>query len=793
MYISLNWIKDFVNLDGISTDELVKRFGLSTAEVEGVEIKGENISNVVVAEIKEVEDHPNSKKLHILKVDDGQPTLTQVVCSAPNVRVGMKTAFARVGANVNGVKIDKATLAGIDSYGMCCGEDELGIGSDTSGIIELNGELKNGTDIKEVFPIDDVIIEVDNKSLTNRPDLWGHYGIAREFATIFDRKLKPLDLVDLTKYNNLKKLDVEVETDDCYRYSAISVENVSKKVSPQTIKIRLKYCGMRDINLLADLTNYLMLEVGQPMHAFDNALVSGIRVITTTTPTKMLTLEGEEHDIPLGSPIICDADYTPVAIAGVKGGLKDSINENTNSLLLESATFSPTSIRKSSRKIGLITDASLRYEKSLDPELTVTAIARLVYLLTKIDSGVKVVSSLTDVYNYFYKKAKIEVSVDFINKRGGVDISKADMVKILTSLGFKVEENGNHLTVLVPSYRATKDVSIKEDLVEEVLRMYGYDNILPQTMNMPLTPAEQLPIHTLEYKVKRLLSEKFGLNELHSYVWNYKDFNDAHGIVEESVVELIDSSHSGQKGLRSKLLPTTLKIFSENCNSFDFINIFEVGRTFESLTNNLVDEKRKLSIVLASTSAPVKELYFKLKTIVEEVARLAGVSVNYTYNKTSSYFHPVNSCVIESATKVGEMGVIHPAVSKSLDKRFNIAGLELDLDELLNGTPTTKTLIKPSKYQPVDLDFNFVMDSTLPYSYLKNVEFKGAEKLKFSYLLNFNLKDVYKNEEVLKDKTSYTVGVTITPLDKTLEASDIEAFSKHLISHMNGYKIELRA
>ena len=203
MYISLNWIKEFVNLDGIEVDELVKRFGLATAEVEGVEYKGQNISNIVVAEIKSVENHPDSKKLHILQVDDGLENLTQVVCGAPNVRVGMKTAFARVGAQVQDIKIGKAKLAGIESFGMCCGEDEIGIGSDTSGIVELDSSLKNGTDIKEIFPIDDVIIEVDNKSLTNRPDLWGHYGIAREFATIFKRELKPVAKINLNNYNNL--------------------------------------------------------------------------------------------------------------------------------------------------------------------------------------------------------------------------------------------------------------------------------------------------------------------------------------------------------------------------------------------------------------------------------------------------------------------------------------------------------------------------------------------------------------------------------------------------------------
>lgn len=790
MYISLNWIKNFVNLDGIEVDELVKRFGLSTAEVEGVEYRGQDVSDVYVAEIKSVENHPDSQKLHILKVDDGLGELTQVVCGAPNVRVGLKTAFARVGANVRGNKIKPAKLAGVESFGMCCGEDELGIGSDTSGIVELPDDLKVGTDLKQIYPIDDVIIEVDNKSLTNRPDLWGHYGLAREFATIFDRELKPIKKVNLNDYSNLPKLDIAVETKSCLRYSSISVDNVTEKRSPQLMRLRLNYCGMRDINLLADITNYLMLEMGQPMHAFDHAQVRGVRVITNSTPTPMLTLEGEEHIVPANSTLICDEKYTPVAIAGVKGGLKSGITDNTNSLLLESATFDAMAIRKSSRTIGLITDASLRYEKSLDPEMTVDAIARLLYLLKSIDGGIKVSSSLTDVYNYHYPVREIIVDADFISKRGGVNISTQQVVNILTKLGFTVAQNEDKLKVTVPSYRATKDVSIKEDLVEEVLRMFGYDNIKPAPMTMPLISVEQLPIHTFEYKTKHLLATKYNLNEIHSYIWNYKDFNSSMGIEQTPVVELLDSSNSGQSGIRANLLPTMLKMFYENRNAYSTIGIFEIGRVAENLDeNNQVNESKRLSIVLASTSESEKTLYFRLKQIVEDLACVLNVKVDYIGGKVNNYLHPVNSCkLVSNAIEFGEMGVIHPSVARALDKRFNIVGLELDMDKFLDGKKIDAKKITSSKYQPVDLDFNFVMDNGLPYSCLQN----ALEQFRCSYILESSLKDVYINQEVLPDKKSYTLSLRLTPKDRTLEASDIEKFSKRLISHMAGFNINLR-
>ena len=571
MIISLNWIKDYVNLDGIEVDELVKRFGLSTAEVEGVEYVGKDIENVVVAKILSVENHPNSTKLHILKVDDGSGAPVQVVCGAPNVRVGLKTYFARVGGNVKGLKIKPAKLAGVDSFGMCCGGNELGIEADTSGIVELDDDMPIGKDIKEILPVEDVLIEVDNKSLTNRPDLWGHYGIAREFSAIFKRELKPIKKLNLNIYNNLKAVDVEIKTPSCYRYSAMTVKNVNKKTSSPLMKLRLNYCNMRDINLLADLTNYVMLEIGQPMHAFDNAIVKGVKVIETKNDVKMETLEGETHTIAPGSVVICDNQLSPVAIAGVKGGKLSGISEKTDSLLIESACFDCVSIRKTSRSIGLITDASLRYEKSLDPELCPIAIERLVYLLKEIDKNVEVTSSLTDVVAYSYPTKTIKIDAEFISRRGGVTLSTQDIVDILSRLGFGVSVEGKDILVKVPSFRATKDVSIKEDLVEEVFRMYGYDNIKSATMKMPLSPVDQLPTHTIEYEIKHALASLFNLNEVHTYIWNFEEFNKSIGINQKSVINLLDSSLSGNSGIRSYLAPSLIKVVYENKNKFDII------------------------------------------------------------------------------------------------------------------------------------------------------------------------------------------------------------------------------
>ena len=305
MFLSMNWISEFVDLSGLDKLSLISRFSLSTAEVENeIYFKGSDISGIVVAEIVSIEDHPESNKLHLLKVNIGEDELVDVVCGAPNVRVGMKTAFAKVGAKIGEIDITPRKLAGYTSNGMCCSEKEIGISDDNSGIMDITEDVALGTDIKDVYQIEDIIFEVDNKSVTNRPDLWGHYGIAREFAALAGRPLKELDVIDLSQYASLPKVDLKIEDPLCQRYSCLQFENISKNVSPVNMRIRLFYCGMRAINLLADLTNYLMLEMGQPMHAFDSRKVEKIRIKRFDKPFKFETLDGVTRDIAANSRAI---------------------------------------------------------------------------------------------------------------------------------------------------------------------------------------------------------------------------------------------------------------------------------------------------------------------------------------------------------------------------------------------------------------------------------------------------------------------------------------------------------
>ena len=791
MYISMNWIKDFVNLDGIPTEELIRKFNLTTAEIEGYEIKGEQTQGVIFAKIQKVENHPISDHLHVLEVNTGSEVL-QVVCGAPNVRENMIVCFAPVGSKIGGHKMTKAKLAGVESFGMCCSEEELGIGSDNSGIVDVDFPITLGADIKTVYPIDDIVFEVDNKSLTNRPDLWGHYGIAREFSAMFNRELKPLETVNLNNYDNLPKLEIVVNDANCYRYSSLSVENVNKTISNAQMKIRLNYCGMRDINLLTDLTNYLMLELGQPMHAFDHKIVKGIHVNSAKTGTKLLTLEGDEHDIPEGSTVICDNNDTPVAIAGIKGGKLSGINNDTTTLLLESACFDCKAIRVASNAIGLKTDASQRYEKSLDPEMTTLAIARFVHLLRQIDGGINVTSCLTDVYTKKYPEITIEISSDFVSRRIGLNITSDDITKILSNLGFVVCSKDDTLIVKVPSYRATKDISLKEDLVEEIARSYGYDNIQPLPISMEVKSQQQNIAHTNEYQTKYLLAEKYAMNEVHSYLWNYVDFNKNIGVEQKSYVSLVDDSNAGQSGIRSLLTPTLLKFAEENRNSFNDIKIFEIGSCVTGLDeNNLAIEEPRLAICLASQITENNDLYFKLKEILLDIAEnVYGVKINIgKIDCLPNYMHPINSSNIYAGDKnIGYFGILHPSVKTAIDKRFNMAVLELNVSELLCAPKLEQKVKKVSKFQDVNIDYSFLVPNTIKYSDIEEHLSKFHAKLVWTYKLT----DIYRNDNLGKYE-SWTFKFNICSLDKTLSAKDIDIFNMRILQHMEQIGLKLRA
>lgn len=785
MFLSMNWISDFVDLSGLDKLELINKFSLSTAEVENeIFFKGSDLSGIVVAEIKSVEDHPESKKLHLLKVDAGDGELTDVVCGAPNVRVGMKTAFAKLGAQIGEITITPRKLAGYTSNGMCCSEKEIGISDNNDGIMEIADDVANGTDLKSIYEIDDIVFEVDNKSLTNRPDLWGHYGIAREFAAIAGRPLKPLDTADLSVYDKLGKVDLKIEDKLCQRYSCIQFENINVHQSPVNMRIRLYYCGMRALNFLADLTNYLMLEMGQPMHAFDSRKLEKIRIKRFDKPFTFRTLDGVDREIDENTLMICNGD-TPVAIAGIMGGLDSEIVDDTTTLTLESATFDASSIRKSTVRLAHRTDASMRYEKCLDPEMTVPAVARFVKLLTDIDKGANVVSAITDEYAHRYEKVNLTFDKAFVNRYTGIEISNDTIVKTLKSLGFGVALDGDRFTVEVPSWRATKDVTIKADIIEEITRIYGYDNFDINTVVAPSYPVRADVEKNDEERIKDILVKRFSMHELHSYVWQYYDEYKALGIEIEDNVELINATNPNIKTIRRSIVPTQLCQVKLNTGFSTDFAVFEAGRVVNGFKeDNLCNEQKKLAITMFSKTKDMEKLYFELRDVIAVIADdLKHEAVTFEkLEATHSYQHPKNlNTIFCGGRAIGEIGIVNAQVSKKIDKKANIVFAEIDIEEFAKIKNASISYREPSRFPEIEIDLSFVSDKFLPIS-------QAISNANCPLIKNVGVVDTYTDES----GKSITVRILFSHPEKTLTKEEVSEPVNAIIADLEKSGIMLK-
>ena len=785
MLISMNWISDFVDLKGVDLNALIQKFSLSTAEVENeIFYKGSDLSGVVVAEIKSVEEHPKSKKLHLLKVDIGENELVDVVCGAPNVRVGMRTAFAKLGAQIGEITIAPRDLAGYTSHGMCCSEKELGISDENNGIMEIFEDVALGTDLKEIYEIDDIIFEVDNKSLTNRPDLWGHYGIAREIATLCGRELKPLPKADLSVYNNLPKIDLKIEDSLCHRYSCLQFENISRHTSPVNMRIRLFYCGMRAINFLADLTNYLMLEMGQPMHAFDSRKVEKIRIKRFDKPFTFKTLDGVERNIDENTLMICN-DNSPVAIAGIMGGLDSEIVEDTSSLTLESATFDASSVRKSSSRLAHRTDASQRYEKSLDPELTVAAIERFVKLLSDFDSGVVVTSSLTDEYAYKYPQVTLNFDKSFVDKYTGIEISNETIVNTLKALGFGVKLENDSFTVDVPSWRATKDVTLKADIIEEITRIYGYDNFNINTTVAPLFPVRAFLTKTTDEQVKDILVKSYGLHEVHSYIWAYTDEQKKLGIEIEDNIKLLNATNPNIETIRRSMVPNQLCQVKINTSYAADFGVFEIARVVNGLKEDgMCNEEKKLCITLFSKTKNVTDLYYDLANMIASVVDdIKHQKVEYKVAEAKlNYIHPRNyNEIVCGGVSLGNIGIVHPTVSKKIDKKASIVFLEIDMNKLVSVENKGIHYVEAPKYPTIDVDVTFVCNKYAPIA-------NAIKEVNSALIKKEAVVDTYEDES----GKSITVRLTFMHEERTLTKDEVMEIVDKIIAILKAQGIEMK-
>ncbi len=793
MLISMNWISEFTDLTGVDLKDLINRFTLSAAEVEEVYEMGKDIKDVVVGKIIDIKKHPDSKKLHLVTVDIGREKV-DCVCGAPNIFVGAVVPFAKLGGQVGDLEIKEVQIAGVVSKGMCCSEAELGISDDDSGLMILDDKYELGRDIKDFMELEDTVFEVDNTSITNRPDLWGHYGIAREISVLTKRPLKAMELHNTEVYKDLEEIDVEIEDKDkAYRFSCITAENITRKASPINMKIRLSYCGMRPINLLADLTNYLMLELGQPMHAYDHRKVSSIRVKTFDKPFDFLTLDGEERKIDSETLMICD-NQEPVGIAGIMGGELSEIQDDTDSVLIESANFDAATIRRGSTKLGLRSDASARYEKTLDPELTKLAIERLLKLLIDINPEAKVTSRLSDNYAKTYDTVKIDFNKSYVDKYTGIDIDSPWIEETLRGLGFIVSRKEDDFEVIVPSWRGTKDVTIKADIIEEITRIYGYDNFEIKSTKGLLTPVRHKVDQNNEYRIKELLADRYSMNEVHSYIWYENKLNKELDIKTEPNIRLINSVSDEHDTIRSTIVPSLLGFIPKNIVANPEIAMFEIGRVADGLIEDgMVNERKRLGIVIASKEMSEKDLYFKLKEVIEQVLMsVKNIRPGFAEKEALSkynYVHPVNSAAILLKDKeIGYLSILNPRIKDNIDKKLHVAFAEIDIYDMESVEFQSLEIKEISKFPGVTVDLSLIVDKSLRYENIVDY----INEFDSEYLNKFYLVDIFEDKDLSYPKHSVTIRFEFVSMERTLKGEEISEMVDDLLEILKDKGIELR-
>ena len=579
MKLSLSWIKDFVNIpEDMDMKQLAYDLTMDTVEVEDVEHLADRFDHMVVGVIEDIEPHPNADKLRVCKVDIGDGEIKDIVCGGINLEKGMRVAVSCPGAIVRwhgegeSVEIKKSKLRGVASYGMICASDEIGLGdlfpaSQEAEILDLSAfEVSAGTTLADALDLNDVLLEIDNKSMTNRPDLWGHYGIAREIAALYN-----LPLAEIKPFETDVQSDFNVEIADpdrCPRYIGVEMSGVNVKEAPYQMQNRIWKVGMRPINALVDITNYVMLATGNPTHAFDADNISDHIVVRHAVENeKLLLLNDKELSLCTDDLVITDSEG-PVALAGVMGGAKDSILPKTERVILEVANFEAAGIRRTALRYDNRTEASSRYEKAIDPERCDQALALSMQYFKELYPEMKV-TGYCDKYVKKLKRAEIDVNLVWLEKRLGKHLTNDEIQGKLEKLGFDVQINGEDMHVIAPTWRSTGDISIKDDVMEEVARMYGYDNFEPTSFTTTFDSAINQKDQDLVRNMKEFLAIRCGMQEIYTYPWVNDVYLNAIMQTTEGMLRLSTPPAPDLSYLRASLLPNICEAVAKNERYFN--------------------------------------------------------------------------------------------------------------------------------------------------------------------------------------------------------------------------------
>ncbi|MEW6653035.1 MAG: phenylalanine--tRNA ligase subunit beta [Bacteroidota bacterium] len=779
MKISLNWLKDYIDLCGISSDEIVEKITFAGLEVEEVLDHKKNFENIVVGFVKETKKHPNADKLTLCFVTDGFRDYS-VVCGAANVVAGQKIAFAKIGATIpnSRFKIEKAKIRGEVSEGMICSENELGIGDNHDGIMVLDKSLTEGTELSTALGLDDVTMEIN--ITPNRADALSHIGVARDLSAIFNRPLK-FPIIDFKESGKKSDELASVEINDsekCPRYIGKVVSNVEIKESPEWMKKRLKSIGLRPINNVVDATNYVLYEVGQPLHAFDLDNLAGNKIIVRRAEEgeKFVTLDSKERKMKSSDLMICDSERT-VAVAGVMGGENSEVTINTKNILIESAYFNPSSVRKTAKHLALSTDASYRFERGTDYNITIWAAKRAAQLIQETAGGEIAVGEI-DAYPNPVTTAAVEIRFSRINKVLGYEIPKDAVEKILANLGFVlVEKFEDKLVVQIPSFRA--DVEREIDLIEEVARIYGYNNI-PEINKISITLEAKVDQSEFTDKLRSAFTS-LGFYEIVTNSMLSQSVASKFG----NPIAVLNPQSSEMSHIRPSLLPGILTAVSNNLNvSEKDLLIFEIGKIFNKKNEKIAnfddfEETESLIAVITGNSARTKwyakdkqfDIY-EFKGIIEALVNklIPGSMLKFAQSEEgNSNYSNCLKIVIDEET-VGQIGKVISKVAVSFDVTQPVYAVELNIDKMKMIKVPNKTFTELLKFPKVYRDCSFVVDDDIKSVQVTEVIKETSTKL----LHNVILFDIFQSESLGKHKKSLAFQLEYFDLSRTLTEEEVE-------------------
>ena len=795
MKISYNWLKQFINIDWAAekTSELLTNLGL---EVEGVEayqaIKG-GLKGVVVGHVISCEKHPNADRLKLTKVDIGNDTPLKIVCGAPNVTKGQKVAVATVGTTLytsegEAWKIKKGKIRGEESHGMLCAEDELGLGSSHEGILVLDENFIIGSPLAKYYEIEnDVVFEI---GLTpNRADAMSHYGVARDLrAGLIQKGLNPeLMSPSVSGFhvdNRTLKIDVNVDAKDkAPRYCGITISGVKIEASPNWLQQRLMAIGLNPINNIVDITNYVLHSLGQPLHAFDADKISGQKIIVRNAKKdeKFTTLDGIERKLDLQDLMICNAEK-PMCIAGVFGGLESGVNSSTVNVFLESAYFSPVSIRKSAKRHGLNTDASFRFERGVDPNKTKYALKYAATLVTEIAGG-EISSDPSDEYFKKIEDKQVFLSFGNANKLIGQELPKETIKEILSSLEIKVNnvtEAGLGLTI--PAYRI--DVEREVDVIEEILRIYGYNKVeIQEKFKSSISNFPKYSNHKIENALANQLIS-FGFYETITNSLTTEKYSNLNSSLKiEDNIRILNPLSNDLAILRRSMLFSGLESIAYNLNRQQHrLKLFEFGKTY-CLLNGDREESKHLSIVMTGPKDPMhwrrKEEnidFFYTKGIVSSLIEKIGIKKTKSFPVKNPIFDEGQSLKI-GANKLVEFGLVNSEISSKFGIDQPLYFVDFDWDVIVNSLQNTNVKFKSiSKFPEVKRDLALLIDQEVSFNSIYEI----AKQYDQKFLKEVSLFDVYNGENLPNGKKSYAVSFTLQDKNKTLTDKEIDKFMSKL-------------